>query len=249
MMCAPCRTGGGPGDRQLHLRFLETPREVLDDGQGRAGGLRLEENELVSSPSGQRAVGTGRMNYLEVGFRGRCMCAAVLAVCACSPRHEDAHVGPPAYGHTGAEMGQHALGMASRNQAPLYSKLCQACRPGAPGSQVTSICAVGVATSCATHPMVAGGGCYLLAILVPTLPKSPHNPERGCVQADLVLASIGYRCLPMPGVAFDEATGTIANRCAVASHRRPLPSPLAGAGGVQSRWDAAQVGCAAASGA
>ena len=35
------------------------------------------------------------------------------------------------------------------------------------------------------------------------------------MQADLVLASIGYRCLPMPGVAFDEATGTIANRCAV----------------------------------
>ena len=43
---------------------------MLDDGQGRASGLRLEENELASSPSGQRAVGTGRMNYLEVGFSG-----------------------------------------------------------------------------------------------------------------------------------------------------------------------------------
>ena len=28
-----------------------------------------------------------------------------------------------------------------------------------------------------------------------------------------MLASIGYRCLPMPGAPFDEATGTIANRC------------------------------------
>ena len=41
---------------------------MLDDGQGRASGLRLEENELASSPLGQWAVGTGRMNYLEVGF-------------------------------------------------------------------------------------------------------------------------------------------------------------------------------------
>ena len=63
---ACCRTGGEEGERKLHLRFLETPREVLDDGQGRVSGLRLEENELVAGPLGQRAQGTGRMNYLAV---------------------------------------------------------------------------------------------------------------------------------------------------------------------------------------
>ena len=61
------------GDRKLRLKFLETPREVLGDGEGRASGLRLEENELVPSSSGQRAQGTGRMNYLEVRRHTLCM--------------------------------------------------------------------------------------------------------------------------------------------------------------------------------
>ncbi len=64
--------------RRLVLRFRLSPVEILDDGRGRVGGLRLVRNELYATESGSiQARPTGRMEALpvqlvfrSVGYRG-----------------------------------------------------------------------------------------------------------------------------------------------------------------------------------
>ena len=52
----------------LRLCFLESPREVLSNGKGMAGGIALERNALEPGPGGSvRARGTGKMSHVEVG--------------------------------------------------------------------------------------------------------------------------------------------------------------------------------------
>lgn len=60
--------------RRVHLRFLVSPVELLDDGQGGVGGLRVERNTLDEQGN---AVGTGQTEVLpvqmvlrSVGYRG-----------------------------------------------------------------------------------------------------------------------------------------------------------------------------------
>ena len=60
--------------RRVHLRFLTSPVELIDDGEGRVGGLRVERNRLDEQGS---AVGTGEFETLpvqlvlrSVGYRG-----------------------------------------------------------------------------------------------------------------------------------------------------------------------------------
>jgi len=60
--------------RRVHLRFLTSPVEILDDGQGRVGGLKVERNRLDENGN---AVGTGEFEVLpvqmvlrSVGYRG-----------------------------------------------------------------------------------------------------------------------------------------------------------------------------------
>jgi ferredoxin/flavodoxin---NADP+ reductase len=51
----------------LSMRFLSTPVEILGDNQGRAIGLKVEENNLVLTDDGvTRPVGTGKHTILEV---------------------------------------------------------------------------------------------------------------------------------------------------------------------------------------
>ncbi|PNY82674.1 FAD-dependent oxidoreductase [Deinococcus koreensis] len=61
-------------DRRIHLRFLVSPVEILDDGQGRVAGLKVERNSLDESGN---AVGTGEFEVLpvqmvlrSVGYKG-----------------------------------------------------------------------------------------------------------------------------------------------------------------------------------
>jgi ferredoxin--NADP+ reductase len=61
-------------DRRIHLRFLVSPVEILDDGSGHVGGLKVERNRL---DEGGNAVGTGEYETLPVqmvlrsiGYRG-----------------------------------------------------------------------------------------------------------------------------------------------------------------------------------
>ena len=68
--------GGKP--RRLHLRFLVSPVELQDTGQGRVGGLRLVHNVLVRTASGAlSAEATGESEtipaglvFRSVGYRG-----------------------------------------------------------------------------------------------------------------------------------------------------------------------------------
>lgn len=60
--------------RRVHLRFLVSPVEILDDGQGHVGGLKVERNRLDENGN---AVGTGEFEVLpvqmvlrSVGYRG-----------------------------------------------------------------------------------------------------------------------------------------------------------------------------------
>jgi ferredoxin--NADP+ reductase len=60
--------------RRVHLRFLVSPVEILDDGHGHVGGLRIERNALDKDGN---AVGTGEFEVLpvqlvlrSVGYRG-----------------------------------------------------------------------------------------------------------------------------------------------------------------------------------
>ena len=58
-------TGGG-ARRRIHFHFLASPVEVLDDGDGRVGGLVVEENELVERDGRLRPQGTGQRRELPV---------------------------------------------------------------------------------------------------------------------------------------------------------------------------------------
>ncbi|ABF45314.1 MULTISPECIES: FAD-dependent oxidoreductase [Deinococcus] len=60
--------------RRVHLRFLVSPVEILDDGQGHVGGLKVERNRLDENGN---AVGTGEYEVLpvqmvlrSVGYKG-----------------------------------------------------------------------------------------------------------------------------------------------------------------------------------
>ncbi len=61
-------------ERRLHLRFLVSPTEILDDGNGHVAGLKIERNRLDEKGN---AVGTGEYEVLpvqmvlrSVGYRG-----------------------------------------------------------------------------------------------------------------------------------------------------------------------------------
>ncbi|EYB67883.1 FAD-dependent pyridine nucleotide-disulfide oxidoreductase [Deinococcus phoenicis] len=61
-------------DRRIHLRFLVSPVEILDDGQGNVAGLKVERNRLDDQGN---AVGAGEYETLpvqmvlrSVGYRG-----------------------------------------------------------------------------------------------------------------------------------------------------------------------------------
>ncbi|WP_022801658.1 FAD-dependent oxidoreductase [Deinococcus ficus] len=61
-------------DRRVHLRFLVSPVEILDDGHGNVAGVRVERNRLDDRGN---AVGTGEYETLpvqmvlrSVGYRG-----------------------------------------------------------------------------------------------------------------------------------------------------------------------------------
>ncbi|WP_291425519.1 FAD-dependent oxidoreductase [Deinococcus sp.] len=61
-------------DRRVHLRFLVSPVEILDDGEGNVGGLKVERNRLDEQGN---AVGTGEYEVLpvqlvlrSVGYKG-----------------------------------------------------------------------------------------------------------------------------------------------------------------------------------
>ena len=63
--------------RLLTLRFLVSPVEILDDGTGRVGGVRLMRNRLVERDGSLRAEPTGETEELQVqlvfrsvGYRG-----------------------------------------------------------------------------------------------------------------------------------------------------------------------------------
>ena len=64
--------------RSLHVRFLVSPVEMIDDGQGRVGAIRLVRNRLVASSSGAiSAESTGEFEeihtglvFRSVGYRG-----------------------------------------------------------------------------------------------------------------------------------------------------------------------------------
>ncbi|GAA5531644.1 FAD-dependent oxidoreductase [Deinococcus aluminii] len=67
------RTPGGK-TRRIHLRFLVSPVEILDDGQGNVSGLKVEKNRLDEQGN---AVGTGEYETLpvqmvlrSVGYKG-----------------------------------------------------------------------------------------------------------------------------------------------------------------------------------
>ncbi|SMB92273.1 FAD-dependent oxidoreductase [Deinococcus hopiensis] len=50
-------------ERRIHLRFLVSPVEILDDGEGNVGGLKIERNRLDDQGN---AVGTGEYETLPV---------------------------------------------------------------------------------------------------------------------------------------------------------------------------------------
>ena len=64
--------------RRLHLRFLVSPTEVLDDGEGRVAGLRVVRNELMKSETGTLSASPtdkfetipAGLLFRSVGYRG-----------------------------------------------------------------------------------------------------------------------------------------------------------------------------------
>ncbi len=64
--------------RRLHLRFLVSPTEILDDGTGAAGGLVLAKNRLVRTetgsitpqPTGETETIPATLIFRSVGYRG-----------------------------------------------------------------------------------------------------------------------------------------------------------------------------------
>jgi ferredoxin/flavodoxin---NADP+ reductase len=64
--------------RKLHIRFLVSPIEILDDGHGRVGGVRVGVNDLVTTEDGtvrprlteQRFDLPAQLVFRSVGYRG-----------------------------------------------------------------------------------------------------------------------------------------------------------------------------------
>ncbi|NNF59589.1 MAG: FAD-dependent oxidoreductase [Rhodothermaceae bacterium] len=55
--------------KQLHLRFLVSPTEILDDGTGHVGGLRLVRNELIRADDGRlRPHPTDETEEMDIGL-------------------------------------------------------------------------------------------------------------------------------------------------------------------------------------
>jgi ferredoxin--NADP+ reductase len=55
--------------RRVHFTFLGSPVEILDDGNGRVGAVRIERNMLAATESGYlNAVGTGETYTLPAGM-------------------------------------------------------------------------------------------------------------------------------------------------------------------------------------
>ncbi|MFC4452747.1 FAD-dependent oxidoreductase [Deinococcus sonorensis] len=97
-------------ERRVHLRFLVSPVEVLDDGQGRVGGLKIERNRLDEAGN---AVGTGEYEVLpvqmvlrSVGYRG----VQVPGV----PFDERRAVIPNSQGRVEGRVGEYAAGWIKR---------------------------------------------------------------------------------------------------------------------------------------
>ena len=58
-----------PDAKQVHLRFLVSPTEVIADAAGGVAGLALEKNRLEARPDGTVAArGTGEIERLDVGM-------------------------------------------------------------------------------------------------------------------------------------------------------------------------------------
>ncbi|WP_233218549.1 FAD-dependent oxidoreductase [Deinococcus arcticus] len=96
--------------RRVHLRFLVSPVEILDDGQGRVGGLKVERNRLDEQGN---AVGTGEYEVLpvqmvlrSVGYRG----VALRGV----PFDERRGVIPNADGRVDGRPGEYTAGWIKR---------------------------------------------------------------------------------------------------------------------------------------
>ena len=59
----------GPMAKQLHLRFLVSPTEVIADAAGNVAGIALEKNRLETNADGTvSARGTGEIEILDVGM-------------------------------------------------------------------------------------------------------------------------------------------------------------------------------------
>lgn len=56
----------GAGTARVAFRFLRSPKRILDDGNGKVGGVILEENTLYSENGEIKARGTGREERLDV---------------------------------------------------------------------------------------------------------------------------------------------------------------------------------------
>ncbi|MVN85585.1 NADP oxidoreductase [Deinococcus sp. HMF7620] len=96
--------------RRVHLRFLVSPVEILDDGHGRVGGLKVERNRLDENGN---AVGTGEYEVLpaqmvlrSVGYRG----VALPGV----PFDEKRGVIPNAEGRVEGRAGEYTAGWIKR---------------------------------------------------------------------------------------------------------------------------------------
>nr|WP_255639508.1 FAD-dependent oxidoreductase [Deinococcus betulae] len=96
--------------RRVHLRFLVSPVEILNDGQGRVGGLKVERNRLDENGN---AVGTGEYEVLpaqmvlrSVGYRG----VALPGV----PFDEKRGVIPNAEGRVEGRAGEYTAGWIKR---------------------------------------------------------------------------------------------------------------------------------------
>lgn len=50
----------------FRIRFLSSPRRILDDGSGRVGGLEVEENDLLLEGSEVKARGLGKTELFDV---------------------------------------------------------------------------------------------------------------------------------------------------------------------------------------
>lgn len=97
-------------ERRVHLRFLVSPVEILDDGQGNVAGLKVQRNRLDDSGN---AVGTGEYETLpvqmvlrSVGYRG----VALPGV----PFDEKRGVIPNAGGRVEGRAGEYAAGWIGR---------------------------------------------------------------------------------------------------------------------------------------